>query len=158
MSDWLVYWKHYWDDVEKFSPDLFTLDWHTNRDWFIDKLKPGDNLWIVTTHGFDSDEWRLLERLNIIKLDFDPDPDYGDYHARGDLSKSSFFNLDSQNNLIKILHKLEFISGKSIPKYISGKRIGIYLQNIRQLSVNDISILNDYSNSIMNQEPVLFDR
>jgi len=66
MSDWLAYWKHYWDDVEKYGSDLFTLDWHTNREWFLDKVKPGDNLWIVIAGGLSSaDEWRLLERLHI---------------------------------------------------------------------------------------------
>lgn len=149
MSDCLVYWKYYWDDVLKYGPQLVTEHWHTHYKGFFDKVEPGNNLWVVTTSGPNyPEEWRLLESLRIHRLDIDPDPQYGKYHAFGDISKSFFYSLDDQKDFTPILHSLNFRSGKKIPRVIRGRNIGNFLQSIRTLSRGDIVTLRDYTKTI----------
>ena len=56
MSDYLLYWKVYWDCVE---PDL--LHWTTDNEQLYAGVQEGDSCWVVTSGGpGHMNEWRLV--------------------------------------------------------------------------------------------------
>jgi hypothetical protein len=121
MRDCIVYWKHYWEDVEKFKlykPILYTCHWSSQDHNFFSKVHVGGNIWVIIRGGkFISHEWRLLQCIHVKCLDtINKEDFYGNNHALADIKQSHFFEVNSQKDLMPILHKLSFQSGKAIPR------------------------------------------
>jgi hypothetical protein len=146
MSDCLMYWKFFWTDYEG-DPEVLNDEWYTKSEHFFKQVKPGDNLWVVVSGGTDyADEWRLLQRIHVRKLKFEGSKYERPYHASGDPTKSSKFDIDRQSDLTPLLHKLEFASGRRIKT--KGRLIGRSLQAIRPLSDDDVVRLEDYAKGL----------
>ena len=150
MADYLLYWKYYWRDVHILGPGMVTSDWHTSNERIFDQLRTGDNLWVVIQGGDSGqDEWRLLERICIGKLEQDVDEEryevneYGRFHVIGDPTRSDVFDPVDQPDFTPLLLKLTFSTGRKITS--SGRLIGQSLQTARKLSDADTDMLKAYS-------------
>ena len=142
MADCLVYWKTYWDDYQQHSNSGVTAEWLTEYRYFPDQIGKGDNLWVVIWAGENyPDEWRLIQRIYIEKVE--PDANGLLWYAKGNDKKSEIFDITHQSDFSAILHKLNFASGKSI--IAKGKLIGRSIQRSRPLSNSDGVLLNQYA-------------
>lgn len=146
ITDYLVYWKSYWDDVD--DPNDVSHDWRMKNENFYDKVERGDNLWVVVSGGKDNpDEWRLLQRICVHSRDPQQQKSkYGPYHIIGDDHQSELFNLEFQPDFTPTLRKLDFLSGRRIA--VRGRQIGQTLQSIRPLSDSDSDLLTEYSRTL----------
>lgn len=135
MSHFLVYWKTFWDyDTDRARKHVLSKGYGTNARKFAVK----DSLWIIATDRNDPNVWRLLQYLHIKET-------HGN-RAIADYDGSLFFEEKKQINFENTLKKLQFHSGKSITK--SNAQVGLQLQKPRQLSVEDIEILDKYVKKI----------
>lgn len=145
MSNFLLYWKYFWDDFAENSDSLNEL-WYTAQKSFWEKVEPDDNLWVVIFGDSQSpNEWRLLQRIVVQKkfTDFKYDRPY---RLIGDSAKGQHFNISSQDDLTPLLHSLNFVSGKKITA--TGRAIGNAIQTIRPLSEADGLLLEKYSQTL----------
>lgn len=142
MTDYLVYWKTFWDDVD--DPEVIH-DWHTNNEPFYRNVERGGNLWVVVSGGPDfPEEWRLLQRFFVERTDPElQKSDYGRYHIIGDEQQSELFDPILQPDFTPVFKRLEFASGKKIKLY--GREIGRTIQTARRLSDMDVVLLKDYA-------------
>lgn len=142
MSNYLLYWKHFWDDIAKDSND-YNDEWHTEQEGFWYKAKKGDNLRVVVSGGLNfPDEWRLLQKIVVQEKFFNP-TDGRRYEIKGNTLLSQRFEVSAQSDLTDLLQSLEFESSKKL--YVSGRAIGNALQSIRPLTEKDGLILEEYA-------------
>lgn len=145
MSNYLLYWKYFWDDVAD-NPTAINELWHTKQKSFWNKVEPSDSLWVVVSGGEQSpEEWRLLQRI-VVKEKFANLTYDRPYGIVGDATKSQRFELSTQGDLTPLLQQLEFVSGKQLT--VSGRAIGNALQSIRPLSEADGLLLEEYAQNL----------
>jgi hypothetical protein len=145
MSDYLLYWKYFWEDIAE-NPNALNEEWHTEQEGFWYKAKEGDNLWVVISGGKDfPNEWRLLQKI-VVQEKFYNQFDGRRYELKGNPSISERYDVFSQSDLTDLLQKLEFESGKRIQ--VRGKAIGNTLQAIRPLTEKDGEILKEYAQNL----------
>lgn len=154
MSDYMVYWKNYWRDVEELGDAVHTLGWHTRNERLFNQLEPGSILWVIIWGGANHpEEWRLLRKIQVLKLQMDLDnekywvEEYGNYYAIGDPANSIVFDMDDQPDFTPIIKMLTFKSGRTIKS--SGHLIGRSFQSARPLSKSDSKILERYSDKLV---------
>lgn len=145
MSNYLLYWKYFWDDIAE-DPTALNELWHTKQDSFWYKVEPNDSLWVVVSGGERfSDEWRLLQRI-VVQEKFTNFTYDRPYAIIGDAAKSQRFEVSTQTDFTPLLQQLEFVSGKKL--IVSGRAIGNALQTIRPLSESDGLLLEEYSRNL----------
>jgi hypothetical protein len=145
MADCLVYWKEYWKDYKQYGESALNPEWYTKYRAFPHQIGKGDSLWVVVWGGEDHpDEWRLIQRIYVKSVIFDPDDKQ--WHAVGDERKSETFDIKNQPDFGQILHTLRFASGKALSA--KGKAIGRSIQRSRPLSHSDIGLLRHYANTV----------
>lgn len=145
MSNYLLYWKYFWDDVAD-EPTALNELWHTKQEGFWYKVEPNDDLWVVVSGGEHfPNEWRLLQRIVVQEkfTNFSYDRPYG---IVGDAIKSQRFEVSAQTDLTPLLQQLGFVSGKKLT--VSGRAIGNALQTIRPLSDSDGLLLEEYARNL----------
>lgn len=143
MSDCLVYWKLY--DPE--SNNWLDNRWSSNSRILYNNVHAGDSLWAVSTGQFKKPtEWHLLERLVVKRKRITRSDNYFGYEIIGDPKRNQRFQIEGQQDLTKLLHQLEFLSGKRIQ--VRGKAIAERLQTPRPLTDADSRILGTYSQTI----------
>jgi hypothetical protein len=143
MTDCLVYWKEFWEDL-KDSQNL-NYDWYTKSKHFFKQIELDDNLWVVISGGANEpNERRLLQEICISELKIEPYE--RPFHAIGDVQNSYYFDIKTQSDFAPQLRKLEFVSGKKI--LARGKLIGRSLQSIRPLSHNDSNLLEQFAKGL----------
>ena len=149
MADWLMYYKSYWDNaVER---DAATDEWYAGQEYWYKQAQSGDCLWVVVRDELESpDEWRLLEKLVIVSVDFVEEyhkPGWRPYHATCDKEQNQYFDIYEQADFAPILKQIEFASGRRIQA--NGALIGRSLMAVRLLrSPDDIEVLEDYANRL----------
>jgi hypothetical protein len=145
MTDYLMYWKYFWQDMQE-HPDSFNDKWHTRNESFFNQVERGNSLWVVVSGGLRyPEEWRLLQRIVVAEkfVNYDYERPYG---ILGDPGKGQKFDIEAQTDLTPLLHKLEFVSGRRITA--KGRGIGNALQTIRPLSESDTALLKQYANTL----------
>lgn len=149
MSNYLLYWKYFWEDIAD-NPSAFNELWHTRQEGFWNKVKSGDSLWVVISGGSQfPDEWRLLQRI-VVQEKFTNFSFERPYGIIGNEKTGQHYDVSTQFDLTPLLHKLEFLSGKKITA--NGRAIGNAIQAIRPLSENDGLLLNEYAQKL-NRHP-----
>ena len=144
MDHFLIYFKNYWDAMK--GPYALVNEWGTKTTRFHQIVKPRDTLWVIIQAGPSApDEWRLLQKIQIESLYRDPANEYS-YRARGDEKASSIFDPKVQSDLVPLLKRLNFASGKKIE--LSGRKIAKALQFIRKLCEEDTALLSKYATSL----------
>jgi hypothetical protein len=144
MTDCLMYWRYFWEDIAKF-PNVLKSEWYTKSEHFFKQVDLGNSLWVIVSDGSQSSkEWRLLQRIVVAELTVEDEE--RPFHATGDLKQSEMYDIKAQSDFATVLHQLEFVSGKKIRLY--GRMIGRTIQAIRPLSDSDIELLEKYSRSL----------
>jgi len=148
MADYLLYWKHFWKD-SKIDP-VFDEQWHIGQKSFFDRVRLGDNFWVVISGDVNHpNKWMLLTRITVLQKKVKSRPGRP-YQMSGNRETSLRFDFDSQKDFAPILRKLEFASGKRI--FAQGRLIGNFIQNLRILSPNDSNLLIEYTKNIQRHE------
>ena len=146
MANYLVYWKGFWDDVD----DVINVenDWSTRNQSLYNKVKSGDNLWVVVSGGpSHQNEWGLLQRIVVDAANPKPQRSkYGSFHIIGDTEKSQVFDPDSQGDFSALLNKLQFDPAK--PIVFEGRKIGQSIQSPRKLTEKDVILLTKYTKQL----------
>ena len=149
MADCLVYWKDCSAELKHFASDTpgpWNFHYHSKNPRLFDRIERGDNLWIVV---FDTEpqpgEWLLIERLCVAEKRYKSELKRP-YQIVGDPGQSTSFDIRKQEDLTPVLHNLNFVTGKKI--LVSGIKIALVLQNIRQLTEGDSASLEQYSQGL----------
>ncbi len=155
MADYLVYWKTYWRQWEKWGEEAVDAQWYTKNRRLYDRVKPHrDTLWVVISGGASyRKEWRLRQRIDIVgkRILPHPDPVYGRYHLRGDPNSLQNFDPARQPNLESTLRQLEFQS--ETPITALGRGIGHSIQSYRRLTRSDVQKLERFLRMPPTPEP-----
>jgi hypothetical protein len=142
MSSFLVYWKDYEKNVQEYGDSIVNELWHTKRKQFYDRIRRGDDLWVVISGGAKRPgQWFLRQRIRVARKEFKPDFERP-YRFVGDKRAGEKFEITNQPNLESTLRKLEFESGKKIKA--KGRLIGRSLEMYHCLTDPDIDLLSDF--------------
>src|SRR5688572_3795677 len=135
MTDFLVYWRTFWEDVDNPNdPQGIGHDWHTNDEHLFRQVEAGDSLWVVISVGRDyPGEWRLLSESFIAGRDLRPHPEWArKYLINGDKRRSQHFVPILPLDATPILKGLRFESGNRI--IYEGGKIGQEIQKYKKLT------------------------
>jgi hypothetical protein len=148
MTDYLLYWKTFWFDVDEDFSNV-EHDWHTNNKDFYNNVEKEDILWVVTNGGIQApNEWRLISRSVVAGRDpIVVRRNHFFYHIVGDEERSVFFDPTWQDDFAPILKQLNFKSGSRVK--VSGKLIGRTLQIARRLTDKDVEIILNYARTLV---------
>jgi hypothetical protein len=146
MTDWLVYWKTYWEKVD--DPRKVEAHWHSSYELLYQVAQPGDVIWVVVS-GPEGNEtqWRLLEHLAVRTVETIDEAVTGyKYRFVGDKRSHEVFNPKAPDDLTPILTSLTFASNR--PIRFSGKQIGRSLQHARELAESDAELLRSVAKNL----------
>ncbi|MDP2606731.1 MAG: hypothetical protein Q8S00_29690 [Deltaproteobacteria bacterium] len=149
MADCLIYWKDCSVELNEFTSDTlgpWNFHYLSKSRYLFDQIERRENLWIVI---FDVDpppgDWLLIERLSVTEKKHRPEfarP----YQIVGDPKKSVVFDIRKQSDITDVLHKLNFVTGKTI--LAGGAKISQSLQTYRPLTSGDSTLLQQYSKDL----------
>ena len=147
MTNYLVYWKTYWEDVKEGSLGGVTPYWYTDNKNFRDKIRKSDRLWVLVTGGDGApNEWRLIQSFFVSNVNPKKmETKWGKYEIIGLRKDNHGFKIDRQPDFTAILWLLEFSTGKRIKTL--GQKIGQSLQTHghRTLTERDVVLLENYA-------------
>ena len=146
MTDWLVYWKTYWEKID--DPRKAEAHWHTSYEQIFKQALPGDVIWVVVSGPAGSEtQWRLLEYFEVrtVKMIDEAVTGYK-YQFAGENRSHKVFNPNAPNDLTPILTSLTFASNR--PIRFSGKQIGRSLQHARGLEESDAEMLRSFAKNL----------
>lgn len=150
MAHYLVYWQTFKQDHENPYAHV-TPAWYTNEKGFHEKVRKDDNIWVVVSGGEKTpDEWCLIQRFVVAKVNSEPEKSKTGYYKIIGLKKGNqVFDIQQQPDFTAILWMLEFSTGKRI-KYL-GQKIGQSLQTHghRTLTENDVLLLEKYAKQLI---------
>jgi hypothetical protein len=146
MTDWLVYWKTYWEKVD--DPRKVEAHWRSSYELLYQEAQPGDVIWVVVS-GPEGNEtqWRLLEHFEVRAITRIDEAVTG-YKFRfvGENRSHKVFNPGAPNDLTPILKSLTFVS--NCPIRFSGRQIGRSLQHPRELAESDAEMLRSFAKNL----------
>jgi hypothetical protein len=143
MADHLAYWKTFWEyGPSAARSHVRDPGYGSDQDDILDRLGPGDHVWIVG-RSQDDQEWRLLQRLTLARIVTDAQ---GSQRMVADPATSVFFDPDIQGDFEPQLIQLHFDPRNPITA--NGRLIGRHIQRIRHLSDADVDTLEAYSRNL----------
>lgn len=152
MTDYLVYWKTYWDQTNGGADASGSGGWFTNSEWLHRAVAPGDRLWVVIANDEPpAGRWLLLSSLWVARPGrTTAKTRWGRFEIVGDDQRSMSFMLEGQPDFTAVLWLLHFTSGKRIATV--GRKIGQMLQTARQLTHADMVLLSEYAAALTRQK------
>lgn len=128
VNDFVLYYQRYWKDKR-----YLDNAWETKSQHLYDKVRKGDNLWVVVNGGADSGEWRLLQRIIVNRKVRRPEGAGFKLQIIGFADQGEKYDIHVQKDFAPTIKKLEFDSDNKIIKS-EGRRIGNSLQNRHKLN------------------------
>jgi len=113
MTDFLIYWADYWDQLNNQSSETSKLQGILAQNDDYQQLKVGDTLWVIIQGNkkIADNDWLLLQRIHIKSIDNTG----SSWWFQGD-SKSCTFSIDygQRPDFSPILHELDFARNKTV--------------------------------------------
>jgi hypothetical protein len=139
MAHYLVYWRTFFKyGVDNARTHVCGEGYGSSQ---LNDIGVGDTLWVVVKS--DQDEWKLAQRIAVSDLVLDNSENPPLPRAIADSGSSSFLPIDHQLYFEATLRRLQFLPKRPIEA--KGSAIGMHLQQLRRLALEDVEVLISFS-------------
>ena len=147
MADILAYWRY--DNYMRDLAEGAGFNFNSKQARLHSVLNEGESLWLITGRretGRMGMAYYIVARLVIRSKTFNaPEYKYGKYRVWGDLGRSKYYQVGSQESSA-LLRQLQFSNNLSIGE--TDKELALYFQSMRQLSEGDTALLEAWCVSL----------
>ncbi len=147
MADLLAYWRY--DNYVRDLAEGAGFNFNSKQDRLHSVLDEGEMLWLITGRRETNRAgmaYYVVAKLAVRSKTFNsPEYKYGKYRVWGDLKISKYYQVGIQETST-LLRQLQFSNNSPIGD--TDKELSLYFQTMRQLSVEDTALLEQWCSSL----------